>query len=111
MTTSNSQLQQRVEALEGEVNLLKSEIRQILIDMRDIWLRKSDVISAPQIVQAAAAASPVSTSSPMPAAPPGRAFLSRNWTAARAPATLCSTWAVLSSAVVAHESDAGRHRP
>ena len=26
MTTSNSQLQQRVEALEGEVNLLKSEI-------------------------------------------------------------------------------------
>ncbi|MFL2803905.1 MAG: hypothetical protein ACJ0BB_03250 [Dehalococcoidia bacterium] len=68
MTTSNSQLQQRVEALEGEVNLLKSEIRQILIDMRDIWLRKSDVISAPQIVQAAAAASPTISTSSIPAA-------------------------------------------
>jgi len=54
MTTSNSQLEQRIQALEDEVNILKTEIRQILIDMRDTWLRKSDVLSSSrEIVQAA----------------------------------------------------------
>ena len=45
MTTSNSQLEQRIQALEDEVSILKTEIRQILIDMRDTWLRKSDVLA------------------------------------------------------------------
>ena len=55
MTTSNSQLEQRIQVLEDEVNILKTEIRQILIDMRDPWLRKSDVLAtSQQLVQPAA---------------------------------------------------------
>ena len=73
MTTSNSQLEQRVQALEDEVNILKTEIRQILIDMRDTWLRKSDVLATSrEIVQAAAptlAATPQSASSAVNGAP------------------------------------------
>ena len=66
MTTSNSQLEQRIQVLEDEVNILKTEIRQILIDMRDTWLRKSDVLAtSQQLVQPAA--SPVAAS---PAASP-----------------------------------------
>ena len=45
MTTANSQLMERIQALEDEVNLLKTEIRQVLIDMRDTWLKRSDVLS------------------------------------------------------------------
>ena len=45
MTTANSQLLERIQALEDEVNLLKTEIRQVLIDMRDTWLKRSDVLS------------------------------------------------------------------
>jgi len=48
MALSNAQLQERVEALQGEVDLLKTEIRQILIDMRETWLRKSDVLGSAQ---------------------------------------------------------------
>jgi len=73
MTTSNSQLEQRVQALEDEVNILKTEIRQILIDMRDTWLRKSDVLATSrEIVQAAAptlASTPQSASSAVNGAP------------------------------------------
>ena len=73
MTTSNSQLEQRVQALEDEVNILKTEIRQILIDMRDTWLRKSDgLATSREIVQAAAptlAATPQSASSAVNGAP------------------------------------------
>ena len=66
MTSSNSQLQQRIEALEDEVNILKTEIRQILIDMRDTWLRKSDVLAtSQQLVQPSA-----QTIAASPAAPP-----------------------------------------
>jgi len=69
MTSSNSHLQQRIEALEDEVNLLKTEIRQILIDMRDTWLRKSDILaSSREIVQAAPSAA-----SAVPAPPPAAA--------------------------------------
>ena len=46
MTTANSQLLERIQALEDEVNLLKTEIRQVLIDMRDNWLKRSDVLSS-----------------------------------------------------------------
>ena len=57
MTTSNSQLEQRIQALEDEVSILKTEIRQILIDMRDTWLRKSDVLATSQhLVQPVASA-------------------------------------------------------
>ena len=67
MTTSNSQLEQRIQALEDEVNILKTEIRQILIDMRDTWLRKSDVLSSSrEIVQAA---TPTLASTPQTASP------------------------------------------
>ena len=45
MTTANSQLLERIQALEDEVNLLKTEIHQVLIDMRDTWLKRSDVLS------------------------------------------------------------------
>ena len=66
MTTSNSQLEQRIQALEDEVNILKTEIRQILIDMRDTWLRKSDVLATSrEIVQAAPTLAPT----PQPATP------------------------------------------
>ena len=73
MTTSNSQLEQRVQALEDEVNLLKTEIRQILIDMRDTWLRKSDVLAtsrelvqspAPAVSAAAPSSAPISNGVP-----------------------------------------------
>lgn len=67
MTTSNSQLEQRIQALEDEVNILKTEIRQILIDMRDTWLRKSDVLATSrEIVQAAPTLAPT----PQPATQP-----------------------------------------
>ena len=46
MTTANSQLLERIQALEDEVSLLKTEIRQVLIDMRDNWLKRSDVLSS-----------------------------------------------------------------
>jgi len=46
MTTANSQFLERIQALEDELNLLKTEIRQVLIDMRDSWLKRSDVLSS-----------------------------------------------------------------
>ena len=67
MTTSNSQLEQRIQALEDEVNILKTEIRQILIDMRDTWLRKSDVLSSSREI--AQAATPTPAQSVQPATP------------------------------------------
>ena len=66
MTTSNSQLEQRIQALEDEVSILKTEIRQILIDMRDTWLRKSDVLATSQHLVQQVASTPV----PSPSAPP-----------------------------------------
>ncbi|KAA1281404.1 MAG: hypothetical protein ACJ0BC_04210 [Dehalococcoidia bacterium] len=66
MTTSNSQLEQRIQALEDEVSILKTEIRQILIDMRDTWLRKSDVLATSQHLVQPVASTPV----PSPSAAP-----------------------------------------
>ena len=40
MTTANSQLLERIQALEDEVSLLKTEIRLVLIDMRDNWVKR-----------------------------------------------------------------------
>ena len=48
MVRSNTRLQDRLEALEDEVDLLKTEIRQTLIDMREAWLQREDVLSAPR---------------------------------------------------------------
>jgi len=70
MTTANSQLLERIQALEDEVNLLKTEIRQVLIDMRDTWLKRSDVLSVGPINMPVPVASPTDVSSqPAPAQP------------------------------------------
>ena len=70
MTTANSQLLERIQALEDEVNLLKTEIRQVLIDMRDTWLKRSDVLSVGPINRPVPVSSPADVSSqPVPVQP------------------------------------------
>ncbi|MCL0055409.1 hypothetical protein M1N56_06020 [Dehalococcoidia bacterium] len=67
MTTANSQLLERIQALEDEVNLLKTEIRQVLIDMRDTWLKRSDVLSVGPVNMPVPVSSPANVSSqPVP---------------------------------------------
>lgn len=48
MASSNARLQERLDALEDEVELLKTEIKQTLIDMREAMLQRSDVLSIPR---------------------------------------------------------------
>ena len=48
MASSNARLQERLDALEDEVELLKTEIKQTLIDMREAMLQTSDVLSLPR---------------------------------------------------------------
>lgn len=70
MTTANSQLLERIQALEDEVNLLKTEIRQVLIDMRDTWIKRSDVLSVGPVNMPVPVASPTEVSSqPVPVQP------------------------------------------
>ena len=68
MTTANSQLLERIQALEDEVNLLKTEIRQVLIDMRDTWLKRSDVLSVGPVNMPVPVTSPADVS-PQPVRP------------------------------------------
>ena len=70
MTTANSQLLERIQALEDEVNLLKTEIRQVLIDMRDTWLKRTDVLSVGPVNMPVPVSSPTNASSqPVPIQP------------------------------------------
>ena len=70
MTTANSQLLERIQALEDEVNLLKTEIRQVLIDMRDTWLKRTDVLSVGPVNMPVPVSSPTNASSqPVPVQP------------------------------------------
>ena len=45
MTSDSSKLQQRITVLEDELNLIKSEIHQTLIDMRDAMSKGQDILS------------------------------------------------------------------
>lgn len=45
MTSESSKLQQRINVLEDELNLIKSEIHQTLIDMRDAMSKGQDILS------------------------------------------------------------------
>ena len=70
MTTANSQLLERIQALEDEVNLLKTEILQVLIDMRDTWLKRTDVLSVGPVNMPVPVSSPTNASSqPVPVQP------------------------------------------
>ena len=51
MVSSNARLRERLDALEDEVDLLKTEIRQTLIDMREAWIQREDVLSAPRRIE------------------------------------------------------------
>ena len=48
MVSSNARLSEKLEALEDEVELIKTEIRQTLIDMREAMLQRSDIFSMPR---------------------------------------------------------------
>ncbi|MFL2763833.1 MAG: hypothetical protein ACJ0A6_02335 [Dehalococcoidia bacterium] len=45
MTSDSSKLQQRITVLEDELNLIKSEIHQTLVDMRDAMSKGQDILS------------------------------------------------------------------
>ena len=45
MTSDSSKLQQRIPVLDDELNLIKSEIHQTLVDMRDAMSKGQDILS------------------------------------------------------------------